>query len=30
MMGEVLSGAKEPEAALDDAWTQVMDAYERM
>jgi multiple sugar transport system substrate-binding protein len=30
MMGEVLSGAKEPEAALDDAWTAVMDAYERM
>jgi multiple sugar transport system substrate-binding protein len=30
MMGEVLTGSKEPEAALDDAWAQVMDAYERM
>lgn len=30
MMGEVLSGSKEPEQALDDAWTAVMDAYERM
>ena len=30
MMGEVLSGTKQPEAALDDAWTQVMDAYGRM
>jgi multiple sugar transport system substrate-binding protein len=27
MMGEVLSGAEEPEAALDDAWNRVMDAY---
>ena len=27
MMGEVLSGAKEPEEALDDAWQRVMDAY---
>jgi multiple sugar transport system substrate-binding protein len=27
MMGEVLSGSKEPEAALDDAWQRVMDAY---
>lgn len=30
MLGEVLSGSEEPEAALDDAWAQVMDAYERM
>lgn len=30
MIGEVLSGAKEPEAALDDAWAAVMGAYERM
>ena len=27
LLGEVLSGAKEPEAALDDAWNRVMDAY---
>ena len=27
MMGEVLSGAEQPEAALDDAWNRVMDAY---
>ena len=30
MMGEVLSQTKEPEQALDDAWTAVMDAYGRM
>jgi multiple sugar transport system substrate-binding protein len=30
MLGEVLSGAKEPEAALDDAWGRVMEAYERL
>lgn len=30
MMGEVLSGSKEPEAALDDAWNRVMDAYNKM
>ena len=29
MMGEVLSGAKEPEEALDDAWERVIDAYTR-
>lgn len=29
MMGEVLSGSKEPEAALDDAWNRVMDAYDK-
>jgi multiple sugar transport system substrate-binding protein len=29
MMGEVLSGTKEPEAALDDAWQRVMDAYNK-
>jgi multiple sugar transport system substrate-binding protein len=29
MMGEVLSGSKEPEAALDDAWARVMDAYNK-
>lgn len=29
MMGEVLSGSKEPEAALDDAWQRVMDAYNK-
>jgi len=29
MMGEVLSGTKEPEAALDDAWNRVMDAYNK-
>jgi multiple sugar transport system substrate-binding protein len=30
MMGEVLSGSKEPEAALDDAWARVMDAYQKL
>lgn len=30
MLGEVLSGTREPEAALDAAWEQVMDAYERL
>lgn len=30
MMGEVLSGAKAPEAALDDAWNRVNDAYKKM
>jgi multiple sugar transport system substrate-binding protein len=30
MMGEVLSGAKAPEAALDDAWNRVNDAYAKM
>jgi multiple sugar transport system substrate-binding protein len=30
MMGEVLSGTKEPEAALDDAWARVMDAYAKL
>ena len=30
MMGEVLSGAKEPEQALDDAWKRVNDAYARL
>jgi multiple sugar transport system substrate-binding protein len=30
MMGEVLSGAKEPEAALNDAWARVMDAYAKL
>jgi multiple sugar transport system substrate-binding protein len=30
MMGEVLSGAKEPEAALNDAWARVMDAYKKL
>ena len=30
MLGEVLSGAKEPEAALDDAWGRVMEAHERL
>lgn len=29
MMGEMLSGSKEPEAALDDAWQRVMDAYDK-
>jgi multiple sugar transport system substrate-binding protein len=29
MMGEVLSGSKEPEAALDDAWQRVMEAYNK-
>jgi len=30
MLGEVLSGTKEPEAALEDAWARVNDAYARM
>jgi multiple sugar transport system substrate-binding protein len=30
MMGEVLSGSKEPEAALDDAWSRVNDAYSKL
>ena len=30
MMGEVLSGSKEPEAALDDAWERMMDAYNKL
>ena len=30
MMGEVLSGTKEPEAALDDAWARVNDAYSKL
>jgi multiple sugar transport system substrate-binding protein len=30
MMGEVLSGSREPEAALDGAWNRVMDAYGKM
>jgi len=30
MMGEVLSGTKEPEAALDDAWARVMDTYAKL
>ena len=30
MMGEVLSGAKQPEAALDDAWKRVNDAYAKL
>jgi multiple sugar transport system substrate-binding protein len=29
MMGEVLSGTKEPEAALDGAWQRVLDAYNK-
>ncbi len=29
MMGEVLSGSKEPEAALDGAWDRVMAAYSK-
>jgi multiple sugar transport system substrate-binding protein len=29
MMGEVLSGSKEPEAALDGAWQRVMAAYNK-
>jgi multiple sugar transport system substrate-binding protein len=29
MMGEVLSGSKEPEAALDGAWERVMAAYDK-
>ena len=30
MMGEVLSGSKTPEAALDDAWKRVQTAYKKM
>jgi multiple sugar transport system substrate-binding protein len=30
MMGEVLSGSKDPEAALDDAWARVNDAYSKL
>ncbi len=30
MMGEVLAGTKEPEAALDDAWARVNDAYSKL
>jgi hypothetical protein len=30
MMGEVLSGSKAPEAALDDAWNRVQTAYKKM
>ena len=30
MMGEVLSGTKEPEAALDDAWARVNEAYAKL
>jgi multiple sugar transport system substrate-binding protein len=30
MMGEVLSGSKEAEAALDDAWARVNDAYSKL
>jgi multiple sugar transport system substrate-binding protein len=30
MMGEVLSGSKEPEVALDDAWARVMEAYNKL
>ena len=29
MMGEVLSGSKAPEEALDDAWQRTMDAYNK-
>ena len=29
MMGEILSGSKAPEEALDHAWRQVMDAYDK-
>ena len=29
MMGEVLSGAKSPEEALDGAWQRTMDAYNK-
>ena len=29
MMGEVLSGSKAPEEALDGAWQRVMDAYNK-
>jgi multiple sugar transport system substrate-binding protein len=29
MLGEVLSGSKEPEAALDGAWERVMAAYSK-
>jgi multiple sugar transport system substrate-binding protein len=30
MMGEVLSGSKSPEDALDGTWNRVMDAYKKM
>jgi multiple sugar transport system substrate-binding protein len=30
MMGEVLSGSKSPEDALDGAWNRVMDAYKKI
>jgi multiple sugar transport system substrate-binding protein len=30
MMGEVLSGTKQPEAALDDAWARVNEAYAKL
>lgn len=30
MMGEVLSGIKEPEQALDDAWARVNEAYAKL
>jgi multiple sugar transport system substrate-binding protein len=30
MMGEVLSGSKKPEEALDGAWSRVMDAYKKL
>lgn len=30
MMGEALTGAKTPEAALDDAWARVNDAYSKL
>jgi multiple sugar transport system substrate-binding protein len=30
MMGDVLSGSKTPEAALDDAWNRVQTAYKKM
>ncbi len=30
MMGEVLSGSKAPDAALDDAWARVSDAYSKL
>ena len=29
MMGEVLSGSKAPEEALDGAWQRMMDAYNK-
>jgi multiple sugar transport system substrate-binding protein len=30
MMGDVLTGAKQPEQALDDAWKAVNDAYAKV